>query len=121
MCWPPGYSKWPSRRPPVRRSSATTSSCVGTSSISIVDLVRAPPAEYGGNRSQNDFPVQSERPVVDVFHIEFHPGLEVDLVAPADGPQARQSGPHPEPPALPPLILFHLGRNGGTGTHQRHV
>src|SRR6185369_3265881 len=104
MCWPPGYSKWPLRSPPVRRKSATTSSWVGRSSINIVDLVRAPAAQNGRDRAQNDFPVQTERPVVDVLHIELHPGLEVDLIAPADRPQASQPGPHPKPPALPPLI-----------------
>src|SRR4051812_44038902 len=32
-CEPLGYSKWPSRRPPERRSIWITSSCVGTSCI----------------------------------------------------------------------------------------
>src|ERR1700733_7257114 len=120
MCWPPRFSKWPSRSPPVRRRSATMSSCVGTSSMDIFDLVRAPAAQHGGNRSQNDFPVQPERPIVDVLHIEFHPGLEIDLIAPADPPQARQTRPHPKPPALPPFILFHLGGDRRPRAHQRH-
>src|SRR5882757_486548 len=91
LCWPPGYSKWPSRKPPVRRRRATTSSCVGTSSISFfVNLVRAPAAEDGRNRSQNYFPIQAERPVVVILHVEFHPGLEVHRIASVDGPEAGQ-------------------------------
>src|SRR5579864_554697 len=112
MCWPPGYSKCPSRSPPVCRRSATTSCCVGTSSIErCLNLVRAPANQDRGNGPQNNFPVQRERPVVDVLHVEFHPGLEVDFVAPADGPQACHARPHPQTAALPPLILFHLRGN----------
>src|SRR5437870_65633 len=88
-CSPFGYSKWPSRRAPVSRSSATVSSCVGIRCIS--SLIGPPSGENSRNRAQQDFPVQSKRPVIDVLHVHLHPGFEVDIVAAGDRPQTRET------------------------------
>src|SRR5437879_915287 len=87
-CRPLLYSKCPSRRPPVLRSSSTTSSWVGTRCISVVVLVSAFAAQNLGYGAKNNFPIERERPRIDVLHVQFHPGLKVHRVAPADRPQA---------------------------------
>src|ERR1017187_10400428 len=115
-CRPLLYSKCPSRRPPVRRSSATTSSWVGTRCISVFTfyscafafirgqisscLVSASAAQHLRNGAEDNLPIERQRPTVDVLHIQFHPRLKIHGIAPAHGPQARQTRAHPQPPAL---------------------
>src|SRR6185295_8417057 len=107
-CRPLVYSKCPSRKPPVLRSSATTSSWVGTSCIEFgLRSVRAA-AQHLGNGPQKNLPIERQRPVVNVLHVELHPCLKIDVVPAAHCPQARQARAHTQPPALPALILFHF-------------
>src|ERR1017187_8868476 len=113
-CSPLGYSKWPLRKAPVSRRTRTTSSCVGnrcmlpsrlptsdfcllTSDFCLLSSVfcllssafsvRPVPGKDAGNGAQNDFPIQRQRPVIDVLHIHAHPGLEVQIIAAGHRPQ----------------------------------
>src|SRR5580698_6114078 len=87
-CKPLVYSKWPSRSAPVSRSTRTTSSCVGNRCMfrSSVFLVRPVTDKYPGNGAQDDFPIERQRPIINVLHIQAHPRLEVQIVAAADRP-----------------------------------
>ena len=71
--------------------------------------------------AQQDFPIERQRPVVNVLHIHFHPSLEIDVVAAGDGPQAGEPGTHTEAAALPALVVVDLAWNGGARAHQGHV
>src|SRR5437879_12232133 len=99
-CRPFGYSKCPLRSAPVWRSTSSTSSCVGTRCIRLMGSFAQQNVRY---RSQDDFPVECEGPVVDVLHVHFHPGFEVQMIAPGDGPEAGKPWAQAEAPALPAL------------------
>src|ERR1700739_1710687 len=83
--------------------------------------VRPPAADHLRNGAQQDLPIERERPVVDVFHVEPHPGLEIHRVAAGDGPQAGAAGAHAQPAPVPALILVDFLRDGGPRADQRHV
>src|SRR5277367_839269 len=135
LAWSPlGYSKWPSRIAPVRRSRRTTSSWVGTRcmvSTLIIGcarderrrrfLVSALAGQDSRDGSQNNLPVQCERPVVDVLHVHLHPGLEVQRIPTLHRPQACQARTHAQAPPLPGLVELHFFGNRRARTHQRHV
>ena len=89
--------------------------------VLIWQLIGSVPREHVGNGAQQDSAIECERPVVDVLHVQLHPGFEIERVAAADGPQAGEAGTHAQPAALPPLVLFHFVRNGRARAHQRHV
>jgi hypothetical protein len=74
-----------------------------------------------GDGAEDDFPIESEGPVIDVFHVEGHPSLKIDRIATFDDPEAGESRAHAKAAALPPLILFHLLRNGGARADEGHV
>src|SRR5579862_6220205 len=76
-------------------------------------LMRTAATQHLRNRSQNNLPVQRQRPAVDVLHVEPHPGFEVDGIAAAHRPQACQTGAHPKTAPLPAFILIHFFGNRG--------
>src|SRR5260370_1269014 len=116
----PGCSKWPSRSAPVPRSPAPPSSSVGM--MCIVPLsIRPTAGQHPGNGLQQNLPVQRQRPVVDVLHVHFHPGLEIHVVPPRDGPQTREPRAPAQPPPLPTLVLLHLPRHRETRPHTPHI
>src|SRR5436189_2084936 len=54
-------------------------------------LFRTSPNQNDGNRSNKDFEIQPERPVINVFKVEPHPVAEVaHVVAPADLPETSE-------------------------------
>src|SRR5260221_315449 len=77
--------------------------------------------QQSGNRQQQDVPIQAQRPIIDVLHVHAHPGLEIEVVASGQSPQAGQSRAHPQAAALPLFVLLHFIGNGGARAHQRHV
>src|SRR5262249_31595446 len=116
------YSKWPMRNAPVSRSTSTTSSWVGMRCImSSPSSMSAAAGEHPRNGSQQDLPVERERPVVDVLHVHLHPGIEVELVAAGYGPESGQTRAHTQPPPLPSLVVFDLAGDRGPRAHQRHI
>src|SRR3954470_16171080 len=84
-------------------------------------LRRALPRQHHGDRLQQDLEVEHRRPGVDVLEVELHPAIEVDVVPPADLPEAGEAGLHGQAPALPALVLGHLLGNRRPGAHQAHV
>src|SRR5262245_40209845 len=70
-------------------------------------LPRSASEQHHGNGAEEDLEVEPQRPLIDVGEVELHPGLEVDLVAAADLPDAGDAGPHREPAPLPALVLDH--------------
>src|SRR5581483_1101196 len=120
-CRPLVYSKWPSRRAPVSRSTDTTSSWVGINCMSNPFSVGAAPRQYARNRAHQDLPIERQRPIINVLHIHLHPGLEIDVVAPRHRPEAGQPRPHAQPPPLPALILLDLARHCRPRPHHRHI
>src|SRR5581483_7591076 len=105
-CRPPEYSKWPSRRAPVSRSTDTTSSWVGIRCMSNPWSVGSPAGQHTRNGAHQNLPIESQRPIINVLHIHLHPGFEIELVAPGDCPQASEPGTHPQAPPLPALVLL---------------
>src|SRR5579884_3606749 len=120
-CRPPEYSKWPSRRAPVSRSTDTTSSWVGIKCMSNPWSVGAPPGQDARNRAHQDFPIESQRPIINVLHIHLHPGLKIEMVAAGDRPEAGEAGTHAQAPALPSLVLVDFTRDGRSRPDQGHV
>src|SRR5262245_66175365 len=58
-------------------------------------LLRRPPAgEHHRDRLEQDLEVEHRGPGVDVLQVQLDPAVEVDLVAPADLPQAGQPRLH---------------------------
>src|ERR1043165_5011502 len=84
-------------------------------------LRSAASAEHGRNRAQEDLEVEGRRPVVDVLQVELHPAVEVDLVAAADLPEARQARLHRQPPAVPPVVRRDLLGDRRAGAAEAHV
>src|SRR5258707_1322179 len=64
-------------------------------------LARSMADEHSGNGEQQDLPIQTQGPIINVLHIHAHPRLEVELVAPGHRPQAGQPRPHADPTARP--------------------
>src|SRR4026208_1459778 len=85
-CAPFGYSKCPSRSAPVSRSTRTTSSEVGIRCIAL--SMRSCAGKNFGKRQQQNLPVEDQRPVVDILHVQFHPCFEVYAVPARERPQA---------------------------------
>src|SRR5579875_3883183 len=56
------------------------------------------------NGFQDDGPIELQGPVLNIRDIHAHPGVEVDVIAAAYGPKARQSGTHAQTAALPALV-----------------
>ncbi len=82
-----------------------------------VTLLCAGPGEDDWDCSPEDFEIQPEGPIVDVFHIHLHPGLKIHRISAVDGPEAHQPRPHSQALTLPPFILFHFLRNGRPRSH----
>src|SRR6266498_796181 len=78
-------------------------------------------AQHRRNRPQQYLEIQPRRPVVDVLQVELHPAVEVDLVAAAHLPEAREAGLHRQPAAVPAVVRGHLLGDGGAGADQAHV
>ena len=70
---------------------------------------------------QNDAGVERQRPVVDVRHVQAHPGFKIDGIAAIERPETSEPGTHAQPAALPALVPLHFAWNRRTRTHQRHV
>src|ERR1035438_10549073 len=100
---------------------ATTSSCVGVMCMGVLILVGSVASQDARDGSQKNLPIQSERPIINVLHIEFHPGFKVHVVAAADGPQAGETWTHTQAAALPPLIAGDFAGYGRTWADQRHI
>src|SRR5258708_3585740 len=67
--------------------------------------LRSPPSRQNRrNRAQQDLQIERRRPVVDVLQVELHPAIEVDVIAAADLPEARQSWLHRQPAPVPAVI-----------------
>src|SRR5690349_15718974 len=73
------------------------------------------------NSLQKDLRVKPKRPAVNVREVELHPAIEVELAAALERPKAGQARTHAQAAPLPGLVLFHLFRNRGPWTHERHV
>ena len=70
---------------------------------------------------EHDLEVEPERPLIDVGQVQLHPGLEIDLVASADLPDAGDPRLHREPAPLPALVLGDLVGDGRPRTDHAHV
>src|SRR5262245_20812659 len=79
--------------------------------------------EDGRNGAQQDFHVEPERPIVDVFQIQSHPFLEVgDLIAAADLPQAGKARTHTKAPAICWIIkTTHFIHGQRPRPHETHL
>src|SRR5579872_312464 len=120
-CRPLEYSKWPSRRAPVSRSTDTTSSWLGIKCMSNPSSIGAAPGQYTGNGAHQNLPIERQRPIINVLHVHLHPRFEVDVVAAGDRPQAGEAGTHAQPAALPALVLLDFVRHGGPRPDHRHI
>src|SRR4029077_7840813 len=89
--------------------------CMGSGSV------RAPAAQHGGDRSQEDPHVETERPVVDVLHVALDPVFELRF--PADHlPEAGDAGLDAEAtPVGARLDPADVAQRQGPGTDQAHV
>src|SRR6266508_1184719 len=80
---------------------AHSSFVIRHSSFVIRHSLRPRPSEHDGNRTEQDFEIQPERPVVNVLEVQAHPVFELDdLIATADLPQAGEAGLDAEAPAV---------------------
>ena len=50
------------------------------------DSVGPVAGEHAGDGLQQDLPIQRQRPVVDVLHVQLHPTIEIDVVPARNGP-----------------------------------
>src|SRR5262245_3894830 len=84
---------------------------------------RAGASDDCGNGLDQDFQIEEQRPVIDVFEVEFDPLVEVfDLVAAADLPEAGQAGLHGEAAALRGAFkLGHLIERERARADEAHV
>src|ERR1035438_3825057 len=46
-----------------------------------LDSVGPVAGKYAGDGLQQDLPIERQRPIVDVLHVQFHPSIEIDVVA----------------------------------------
>src|SRR5438876_4761917 len=77
--------------------------------------------QYARDGEEENLPVERQRPVVDVLHIQFHPGVEIEIVAAGYGPEAGEAGAHTQAAALPALVVLDLVGHGGARTYQGHI
>ena len=71
------------------------------------DLLRSGPENDRWHRSEQDFEIQAERPVIDVIQIQFDPVVKIPhLIAPANLPETSQSRFYTEPAALRRVLKF---------------
>jgi len=77
--------------------------------------------ENDEDRPHQYFNVEPYRPIIDVFQVQFHPLVEVNLVPSAHLPETRNSGFHAQAPPLPPFIFLNLFRYWGPGAHKAHI
>ena len=47
---------------------------------------RAAAEQHDGDRPEQDFPIERQRPLVDVFQVQLHPAPEAELAAAFQGP-----------------------------------
>ena len=67
---------------------------------------------------EKDFKIEPERPLVDVFQVQFHPVVKADIVtAGGDLPQAGDAGLHGKPAALPQIVFLYFRRDRRPGPH----
>src|SRR6266542_4255722 len=96
---------------------------VAHSSFVIRHSLRPRAGEHHRNRAKQDFEIEPERPVVNVFKIETDPILELDdLIAAADLPQAAEPRFDTESPAVGQIVEASDFVHGqGPGTHEAHL
>src|ERR1043166_792333 len=88
---------------------------------SSVALTRAFTGQNRGDGAEEDLEVERRRPVVDVLQVELHPAVEVDVVAAADLPEAREPRLHRQPSSVPPVIRRDLLGDRRPRPDQAHV
>src|SRR5664280_1762689 len=79
-------------------------------------------SEHDGDGADQDFQIEPQRPVVNVFEVEAHPLLEIGyLVASADLPEAGEAGLDAEAAAMGEIFeTLHLVHRQRARTHQAH-
>lgn len=88
----------------------------------MISLCGSRSLQNGGNGLRQDFEVEPERPVIDVFHVEFHPFFEGNGAAAVDLPQAGDARADAEAVAVPVLIESLVIAHGKRpGADQAHV
>ena len=80
------------------------------------------PRQHHPHGLKQDFDIQSQRPVVDVFQIQFHNLVKIhNLASAADLPQPRESRRHTDPAPVVGIVLLKLTLSGRPCAHQAHV
>src|SRR5206468_7983361 len=83
--------------------------------------VSASTSQHMRNCSQNDGPVQFQRPILDVGNIHSHPSIEINAIATGNSPQACKSRAHTEAASLPTFVPIDFFGQRRPRPYQRHV
>ena len=65
--------------------------------------------------------VGAEVPVAHILVVQAHPFLKADVAAPADLPEAGESGNHGKTHLVPGKVFLDFGRKRRAGAHNGHV
>ena len=78
--------------------------------------------KHGGDGADQDFQIEPQRPVVNVFKVKTHPVLEIgNLIAAADLPEAGEAGLDAQAAAVGQIFkTFHLVHRQRARTDQAH-